>query len=97
MKPTRTETWVVFQSLGQYHKAREYLEKALAITIEIGRKEEEASWYGNLGTVFRSLGQYDKAKEYIEKALAISIQIGDKKGEDSSYGSLGTVFQSLNI
>ena len=61
----------VFQSLGQYDKAKEYLEKALAIRIQIGDKKGEASSYGNLGTVFQSLGQYDKAKEYLEKALAI--------------------------
>ena len=82
-------------SLGEYDKAKEYLEKALAIKVKIGDKEGEASSYGNLGTVFSSLGQYDKAKEYLEKALAIKIQTGDKKGEASSYGNLGTVFTSL--
>ena len=85
----------MFKSLGQYDKAKEYLEKALAVQIEIGDKEGEATSYGNLGTVFKSLGQYDKAKEYLEKALAVQIQIGDKEGEASSYGNLGTVFQSL--
>ena len=39
----------VFQSLGEYDKAREYLEKALAIIVEIGDKEGEAADYGNLG------------------------------------------------
>ena len=34
---------VMFQSLGQYNKAREYQEKALAITIEIGDKYGEAA------------------------------------------------------
>ena len=85
----------MFKSLGQYDKAKEYLEKALAIKIEIGDKEGEASSYGILGTVFESLGQYDKAKEYFEKALAITIQIGHKEGEATSYGNLGTVSQSL--
>ena len=75
----------MFISLGQYDKAKEYLEKALAVQIEIGDKKGEASSLGNLGTVFISLGQYDKAKEHLEKALAIQIEIGDKKGEASSY------------
>ena len=83
----------MFRSLGEYEKAKEYLEKALAIKIQIGDKNGEASSYGNLGTVFQSLGEYEKAKEYLEKALAITIQIGDKNGEASSYGNLGTVFQ----
>ena len=85
----------MFQSLGQYDKAKEYLEKALAIIIQIGDKKGEASSYGNLGTVFQSLGQYDKAKEYHENALAITIEIGDKEGEAADYGNLGTVFASL--
>ena len=42
----------VFISLGQYDKAKEHLEKALAVQIEIGNKEGEATSYGNLGTVF---------------------------------------------
>ncbi|XP_066016089.1 tetratricopeptide repeat protein 28-like [Pocillopora verrucosa] len=83
------------QSLGQYDKAREYHEKALAIKIEIGDRDGEATSYGNLGTLFQSLGQYDKAREYQEKALAIKIEIGDRDGEATSYGNLGTLFQSL--
>ena len=85
----------MFISLGQYDKAKEYLEKALGIKMQIGDKEGEACSYGNLGTVCQSLGQYDKAKEYLEKALAMRMQIGDKAGEASSYGNLGAVFQSL--
>ena len=61
----------MFQSVGEYDKAKEYPEKALAIRIQIGDKEGKASSYGNLGTVFISLGEYDKAKEYLEKGLAI--------------------------
>ena len=85
----------LFHSLGQYDKAEECLEKALAIKIQIGDKKGEASSLGNLGSVFQSLGQYDKGKEYLEKALAIRIQIGDKEGEASSYLNLGTVVESL--
>ncbi|CAH3165114.1 unnamed protein product [Pocillopora meandrina] len=85
----------LFRSLGHYDKAREYQEKALAIRIEIGDMDGEATSYGNLGTLFQSLGHYDKAREYHEKALAIKIEIGDRYGEARSYGNLGTLFQSL--
>ena len=81
----------MFQSLGQHDKVKEYLEKALAISIQIGDKKGEDSSYGSLGTVFQSLGQYEKAKEYLEKALVITIQIGDKQNEANSYGNLGSV------
>jgi len=55
----------LFHSLGEYDKAKEYLEKALAIKIQINDKQGEASSNGILETVFLSLGEYDKAKEYL--------------------------------
>ena len=85
----------MFQSLGNYTKAQEYHEKALAIRLEIGDRKGEAAQYGNLGTVFQSLGNYTKALEYYKKALVIRMEIGDRKGEAVDYGNLGTVFQSL--
>ena len=83
----------VFQSLGEYGKAKEYFEKALAIRIDIGDRQGAASCYGNLGTVFLSLGECGKAKEHLEKALALRTEIGDREEEANCYGILGTVFQ----
>ena len=85
----------VFQSVGQYTKAEEYLQKALVIRKEIGDKEGEAADYGNLGTVFFSVGQHTKAEEYLQKALVMRKEIGDKQGEAADYGNLGTVFKSV--
>ena len=85
----------VFESLGEYNKAKEHHWKALAIATEIGDREGEGVCYGNLGNVFKSLGEYQKAKEYYEKALAILTQIGYRNGEGICYGKLGNVFESL--
>ena len=85
----------MFYSLGEYKKAKEYYEKALAITMEIGDREGEGAAYGNLGNVFHSHSEYKKAKEYHEKALAIRMEIGDRKGEGTDYGNLGSVFYSI--
>ena len=60
----------VFHSLGEYVKAKEYYEKALAISTESGDRAGEGRWCTNLGHVFYSFGEYVKAKEYYEKALA---------------------------
>ncbi|PFX12924.1 Tetratricopeptide repeat protein 28 [Stylophora pistillata] len=76
-------------------KTKEYLERALAIATEIGHREGEGTYYGNLGAVFQSLAEYRKAKEYHEKALAIAKEIGDWEGHGTRYGNLGVVFQSL--
>ena len=75
----------LFLSRGEYDNAKEYINRALVIRIQIGDKKGEAADYGNLGAVFQSLGEYDKAEEYLARALAIRIQIGDKKGEAADY------------
>ena len=72
-------------SLREYVKAKEYYEKVLAISTEIGDRDGEGTSNGNLGYVFVSLGEYVKAKEYYEKALAISAEIGDRTGEGNWY------------
>ncbi|XP_066016074.1 tetratricopeptide repeat protein 28-like [Pocillopora verrucosa] len=84
---------VVFQSLGEYQKAKGYYEKAIAIAIEIGNRNGEGTTYENLGIVFQYLGEYQKAREYQEKALAIAIEIGNKKVEGAAYENLGYLFQ----
>ena len=76
-------------------QAKEYFEKALAISTEISDRPTEGTSYGNLENVFYSLGEYVKAKEYYKKALAISTEIGDRAKEEKCYGNLGNVFCSL--
>ena len=44
----------MFQSLGEYIKAKEYIEKALVISIEIGHREGEATWYVNFAVSFKN-------------------------------------------
>ena len=84
----------LFNSLGDYVKAKEYLEKELAIAVEIGHRQREGRCYGNLGAVFSSLSDYVKAHEYLEKALEIAVEIGDRE-EGICYRNLGAVLSSL--
>ena len=86
---------IMLYKLSESLKAKEYFERALAITTKIGDRRGEASCYGNLGTVFLSVAQYDKAKEYLQKALVIRTEIGDRHGEATDYRNLGIVFMSL--
>ena len=75
-KQTSMETWgMCFIILNE--KAKEYYEKALAISKEIGDRQGEATVYGNLGNRSRDLGEYGKAKGYYSRALAISKKIGN--------------------
>jgi len=46
----------LFISLGEYDKAKEYLEKALVIRIKIDDKQGEAAIDSNLGALCKCLG-----------------------------------------
>lgn len=47
-----------------YNKVKEYSEKALVVTKEIGDKRGEASCYENLGTVYSSFGEFQQGKAF---------------------------------
>ena len=58
-------------------KAKDYLEKALAINIEIGHRVKEITFYKSLGDIFTELGDNDEAAIYYKKASSIKIRIED--------------------
>jgi len=86
----------VYLAVGEYEKARDYLEKSLAIRKEIGNRNGEAASYAGLGNVYESVGEYEKAREHFEKSLAIHKEVGDRNGEATSYGNLGNVYQAVS-
>ena len=71
----------MFQSLGQYDKAKEYLEKGLGIRKQIGDKEGEAADYGNLAVLYSSVGEFVAAEYYSQVALSIAGDIKDLQKE----------------
>ena len=91
----RSNLGLVLHSLGEYQKAKEYFEKALAISMEIRDKKLETTARSNLGMGLHSLGEYQKEKEHFEKALAIRMETRDKKGEAFARVNLGMVVHLL--
>ena len=87
----------VYQKLGQYNEAKEFLEKALIIKKKIFGEDhaDVARSYNDLGNVYRQLGQYNEAKEFLEKALIIKKKIFGEDHADvaGSYNNLGNVYQ----
>ena len=71
----------MFFNVGEYDKAEEYYENALAIRIETQDRKGEATDYGNLGNVFLRLGKFAKAKKYFEKAIWLSKKLGFREVE----------------
>ncbi|MCP4698572.1 MAG: tetratricopeptide repeat protein, partial [Gammaproteobacteria bacterium] len=101
-----TKTWQVFMhdltvfvpalnaQCGQYAKALEYNEQALAIHREIGDRRGEGRDLGNIGVVYGNLDQY-KALEYYEQALVIIREIGDRRNEGTNLGNIGNAYSNL--
>ena len=85
----------MYQSVSEYEKAREHIEKSLAMQKEIGDRNGEATCCGKLGIVYQLVGEYKKAREHIEKSLAVLHEIGNRNGEATCHGNLGTVYESV--
>ncbi|CAH3023296.1 unnamed protein product [Porites evermanni] len=92
----REKIRTVFQSLGEYVKAKEYYETALAIAEKNGDWETEATCCERLGSVFQFVGEYIKAKQYYEKAVAIVEKNRNKRTEAACHGFLGVESQSID-
>ena len=80
---------------GEYTKAIQYDERALANFRALDDRLGEASSLNNLGNVYNALGDYAKAREYHEQSLAISKGLRDQSGEGRSLSGLGNVYENL--
>ena len=67
----------VHEQLGDFEKAKEYLELSLSITQKKLRPEivEMATSHNNLSSVHEELGDFEKAKEYHEVTLSMRISM----------------------
>ncbi|MDP2046730.1 MAG: CHAT domain-containing tetratricopeptide repeat protein, partial [Deltaproteobacteria bacterium] len=80
----------VYSAMGQYDRALEYYQQALAIDREIKRgRRFEAGGLSALGGLYADLGQYDRALEYKQQALAINKEAKDCFLQGGLLSSLG--------
>ena len=86
---------VIYNYLGEYHRAIEVEEQALAISREIVDRNAEGKALTNLGISYNSLGEYHRAIEVEEQALAISREIGDRRMEGRALNNLGNYYRNL--
>ena len=93
-----------YRLLGQFTRAIDLLEQALAIARETGDREGEAVHLGNLANSYGDLGQIGRSIELYEQALAIDRETGDREGEAidlgnlaNSYGDLGQIPRAIDL
>ncbi len=76
---------------GDYHAAREELEKAMKIRQKIGDLNGEASTWHALASIDLEKGDCEAAREKFGKAMNISQQIDDRAGEASTWHDLASI------
>jgi tetratricopeptide (TPR) repeat protein len=89
----------IYRDLGNYKKARIYLEQSLRIYQErVTEKEADLSWIlVNLGTMYKSLEDYENARIFLEKA----IKVNKKKNFVEEvhiawvYGHLASIYSKI--
>ena len=99
---TRSLAGVAHKGSGEYRKAIEYYEKALAIQLKIypsGVHPAIATSYSNLGDPYYDLGEYRRAIEYYDKSLALRLRLypeGMHPDIAISYIGLGNAYCRLS-
>ncbi len=88
---------VVYDAQGNYAKALECHEKALAIVRKVYGENhpDTAASYNNIGESYRYQGNYAKALEYHQKALAIYQKVHGENhaSTGTSYNNIGLVYE----
>jgi tetratricopeptide (TPR) repeat protein len=89
----------VYRALGEYRKALECHQKALALRQQLypGPHPDVALSLSYLGVVSHALGEYAQALEYHQKALALFQQLypGPHPSVAASLNNLGEVYRAL--
>jgi tetratricopeptide (TPR) repeat protein len=87
---------IAYYTLGdKVEQALKLLEESLSIARELGDRQSESTWLGNLGHAYRDLGQAERAVKIYSEALIIARELGNQKDEVAWLGSLGLTYRNL--
>lgn len=100
---------VVYKNLGSYfleleeqdsadiylNRSLSYLDKALAIHLELNNRKGIIETYNGFGDVYRRLGNTDKALSYTKDYLDLAIEMDDQKFIQKAYKDLSRVYADL--
>ncbi len=87
---------LIFSSLGENRKAKDYYDQALALRREAGDRRGEAATLHNLGAVYHSLSDREKAMSCYNQALPLRRVVMDRAGEAETLAAIGQIHQSLD-
>ncbi|MEH2238151.1 CHAT domain-containing protein [Nostoc sp.] len=81
---------------SQSQEALQRLEKALAISQELGERSWEAVTFNNIGRIYQSQRKYPEALQSYQQALLINKELGDLVRLGKTYSNIGYLFDIQN-
>jgi CHAT domain-containing protein/Tol biopolymer transport system component/Tfp pilus assembly protein PilF/TPR repeat protein len=88
---------LIWWTLGDYEKALNELNNALALAKKLtSRKDELASTFNNIGLVYREMRKYETALEMFDNAIQIDIELDSKWGTAYSYRNKGMTYLQMD-
>src|SRR5262245_38259566 len=87
---------LVYDSLGERHKALDFYNQALTLQREVGARNGEATTLNNIGHVYASVGEHQKALDFFNQALTLQREVGDRDGEAITLSNIGSAYDSLD-
>jgi tetratricopeptide (TPR) repeat protein len=89
------ELGLVYDALGEKHKALQYYEQVLPLQRVVGDRGGEASTLNNIGLVYHAWGEMDKALECYQEALPMHRAVGNRTMEATTLNNIGRVYHAL--
>ena len=87
----------MYQSLGDYGRAREYHERSLEIQQEIGNRSGEATSWSALGMLARQQGKPEEALNCFHKAHQLFAALGERPHVQQSAENMATCLFQLAL
>ncbi|MFN6529809.1 CHAT domain-containing protein [Nostoc sp. ChiSLP03a] len=81
---------------GQSKAALQRLQKALAISRDLGERSWEAVTFNNIGRIYQSQKKYPEALQSYQQALLINKELGDLVRLGKTYSNIGYLFDIQN-
>lgn len=82
---------LVWDALGEKHKALAYYEQALPLYEAVGDRRGQATTLTNMGSAWYALGEGRKAIDYFEKALPVFEAVGDRGGQATTLNNIAAI------
>lgn len=87
---------LVYDALGDIHRAIELYEQDLVIAREISDRSGECATLINLGVAHCKLGEVHHGMTFFEQGLVIARELGDRRSEASVIGNMGVAYGLLS-